>query len=186
MRLLAAIGGAAIEEFLARVAARVEVREGDEWVVLHVIDPRPLEEVTGLGRGLLGRGRRAEEMMRRMRDLAAENAGEELAVADRWLAARGIPHRVVGRTGRPEREIVAAAEDEGAELIVLGAGLGLGPGPGAHPLSPIARFVVDHALCDVLLLRPPEHRAGDAHDHPRPHGPHGPHGPHPHLPHHRP
>ncbi|HEX5506085.1 MAG TPA: universal stress protein [Thermomicrobiales bacterium] len=168
MRLLAAIGGAAIEDFLARVAARVEVRDGDEWVVLHVTDPRPLEEITGLGRGLLGRGRRAEEMVRRMRDLASRNAGEELAVADRWLAARGIPHRVVGRAGRPEREIVAAAEEEGVELIVLGAGLGLGPGPGAHPLSPIARFVVDHARCDVLLLRWPEQRVGAERAHPRP------------------
>ena len=153
MRMLVAIGGAAIDELLAHVAARVGNVE--EWIVLHVTDARPLDEVAGLGRGLLGRGRRADDLVARMRALAAESAGQELSRAGAWLAARGLPHRLVSRIGRPEREIIGVAAAERVELIALGAGLGVDPGPGVHPLSPIACFVVDHALCDVLLLRPP-------------------------------
>jgi nucleotide-binding universal stress UspA family protein len=92
----------------------------------------------------------------RIRESAAASAGRELALAGNWLAANGHHHRLLGRVGHPEREIIAAAAEERADLIVIGAGLGIDPGPGAHPLGPLARFVVDHALCDVLVLRPPE------------------------------
>ncbi|MYS14557.1 universal stress protein, partial [Streptomyces sp. SID4982] len=55
------------------------------------------------------------------------------------------------RSGRPEHEVVAAAE--GAGLLVLardGDRSRLGP----HSLGPAARFTVDHAPCPVLLVWP--------------------------------
>ena len=154
MRLLVTISGARIEAMLAQVAERVGRGADDEWLALHVTDTRPLDEAGQLGSGLLGRGRRAAEMLERIRETAAAAAGRELAIADTWLTEQGVRHRLISRTGRPEREIIAAAAAEHADLIALGAGLGADHGPGQHPLSPIARFVVDHALCDVLLLRP--------------------------------
>ncbi|MFD8804728.1 universal stress protein, partial [Streptomyces sp. NPDC059597] len=55
------------------------------------------------------------------------------------------------RSGRVEREVVAAAE--GADLLVLardGDRTRLGP----HSLGPASRFTVDHAPCPVLLVWP--------------------------------
>lgn len=58
MRILVAISGARIEQVLAPVLARVGRSRDDEWLLLHVTDTRPLEQVAGFGRGLLGRGAR--------------------------------------------------------------------------------------------------------------------------------
>ena len=55
------------------------------------------------------------------------------------------------RRGRVEREVVAAAQD--ADVLVLARDGGhdrLGP----RSLGPHARFVVDHAPCQVLLIWP--------------------------------
>lgn len=154
MRILVAISGARIEQVLAPVLARVGRSRDDEWLLLHVTDTRPLEQVAGFGRGLLGRGARADSTLRRMREVASRGASEELDAAMSWVAAQGLAGRRLARVGHPEREIIAAAASERADLLALGAGLGRDPGPGRYPLSPLARFVVDHALCDVLLLRP--------------------------------
>lgn len=59
------------------------------------------------------------------------------------------------REGRPEREIVQCASDWNADLIVICPRT---PGFGDPPLGPksvghVARFVLDHAPCPVLLVR---------------------------------
>ncbi|QBD77965.1 hypothetical protein EPA93_18975 [Ktedonosporobacter rubrisoli] len=59
------------------------------------------------------------------------------------------------RQGRAEREIVNCAAEWQADLIVIGSrspsyGVAIGPRSVGH----IARFVLDHAPCPVLLLRP--------------------------------
>ena len=62
----------------------------------------------------------------------------------------------IQRTGRPEREIVTAAQEWQADLIVIcprspqNASPVLGPKSVGH----VARFVLDHAPCPVLLVRP--------------------------------
>jgi nucleotide-binding universal stress UspA family protein len=58
--------------------------------------------------------------------------------------------------GQPEREIVLAARDWPAELVVVGARrhVGAPPPPGPHSVGHIARYVTDHAPCPVLLIRP--------------------------------
>ena len=61
------------------------------------------------------------------------------------------PCTQIERTGRIEREVVAAAE--GADLLILardGDRTRLGP----RSLGPASRFVVDHAPCPVLLVWP--------------------------------
>ena len=60
------------------------------------------------------------------------------------------------REGKPEREIVQCAAEWHADLILICprppgyAGPALGPKSVGH----VARFVLDHAPCPVLLLRP--------------------------------
>ena len=63
------------------------------------------------------------------------------------------------REGRPEREIAICAAEWQADLIILcsrSQGYGELP-PGPRAVGHVARFVLDHAPCPVLLVRP---RAG--------------------------
>ena len=71
------------------------------------------------------------------------------AAARGAFAGRDV--RVEQRSGRVEREVVAAAE--GMNLLVVardGDLRRLGP----HSLAPATRFVVDHAPCATLLVWP--------------------------------
>lgn len=63
---------------------------------------------------------------------------------------------LIRKEGRPEREIVNTATEWAADLVVIcprspqSAGPPLGPKSVGH----VARFVLDHAPCPVLLVRP--------------------------------
>jgi len=130
-----------------------------EWLLLHVLDTRPLEEAERALGGLLARGpRRAQAEQRMQRTVALTQEGIRAEI-DAWLQEKGKAAEVIIASGRPEHEILRVAEERGARLIVLRAGHpGPGPreGPGPRPLAPVARFVVDHALCHVLMLREQE------------------------------
>jgi nucleotide-binding universal stress UspA family protein len=60
------------------------------------------------------------------------------------------------RGGRPEREIVNLAAEWKADLVVIAPRAEYGDKPTIGPKSVghVARFVLDHAPCPVLLLRP--------------------------------
>ena len=65
------------------------------------------------------------------------------------------------RQGRPEREIVNCAAEWNADLIVI---CPRSPLSGSPPIGPksvghVARFVLDHAPCPVLLVRSTKARA---------------------------
>lgn len=129
-----------------------------DWLLLHVTDATPIAEARDAAAGLMGRtnwhGRVAERLEGAVADLAREIERETAA----WLAAvrPGREDRFIQSVGQLEREIIRVAEAEAVELLVIGAGLiqpGQHRGPGRVPLSPAARFVTDHARCDVLLLR---------------------------------
>ena len=62
----------------------------------------------------------------------------------------------IQRTGRPEREIVTLARERRADLVVICPRSPLSDGPALGPKSVghVARFVLDHAPCPVLLVRP--------------------------------
>jgi nucleotide-binding universal stress UspA family protein len=60
------------------------------------------------------------------------------------------------REGRPELEIVNAAAEWRADVILIcpRAEYGEPPHIGPRSVGHVARFVLDHAPCPVLLLRP--------------------------------
>ncbi|MFE9450963.1 universal stress protein [Streptomyces sp. NPDC006739] len=138
-------------------AVRAHAPDASEVVLLHVSEPGVPGLAHGAFAGLLGRGRPrghrpAEGWGRdpgdRLEDLGVTSAAELLRAAAERL---GRPCSRLERTGRVEREVVAAAE--GAGLLVLardGDRSRLGP----HSLGPPSRFVVDHAPCPVLLVWP--------------------------------
>lgn len=178
-RVLVAVSGRLFQEFLDQVLGQLDWT-GAELHLLHIVDTRPLREF-GLAAGRLpGRAGQAFERLREMGSLGAEAGQKMLAEAEAVAAGRlpaGTVIRRWQRTGVPEHEIVGAAYEAGATLIVLGAAEDpAGPpppserhgrfepggrpappheGPSKFPrrhLSPTVRFVVDHAPCDVLLL----------------------------------
>jgi nucleotide-binding universal stress UspA family protein len=143
-------------------AARAHAPADAEIVLLHVLDTEVPAVAHGAFAGLLGRGhpagRRpaagtaAERWGRDPGDAAEETAADAEQHLLRAAAERlGRPCSQQTRTGRPEREVVAAAD--GADLLVLardGDLSHLGP----HSLGHATRFVVDHSPCPVLLVWP--------------------------------
>jgi nucleotide-binding universal stress UspA family protein len=153
-------------------AARTHAPEGAEIVLLHVSGDDVAGAAHGAYAGLLGRRHPEHDPGTRLERLAADSAERLLAAAaerlDRPCARRA-------RTGRPEREIVAATE--GVDLLVLardGDRDHLGP----RSLGPASRFVVDHAPCPVLLVWPDPPPAVETLP-PPPSPPPPPHGPPP-------
>jgi len=78
----------------------------------------------------------------------AQTDGE--AMAER-LTSIGIPATADVRNGDPAHEILAAAEDHGSDLIVIGS-RGLGAVE-RLVLGSVARNVAIHARCSVLIVR---------------------------------
>lgn len=156
-------------------AAAPVIPAGASVTLLHVT-PGDIDELPeAAAGGLLGRyrrpGRHAYE------EAADEAASEILAVATRRL---GPEVGLLERHGRVEREVVSAAAEARADLLVVardGDRSRLGP----HSLGHATRFVVDHAPCSVLLVWPEEPPGVESIPAPK-HGPHGhppPHGPPP-------
>jgi len=142
----------------------------EDVTLLHVTDAAALDAAHGAFTGLLGRtGADPETQLAAM----AETAASELldAAADRL----GRPCQRLRRLGRPEHEVVTAAQ--GAALLVV-AREGAVAGP--KSLGKAARFVVDHATCPVLLIWAGPVLAGPPPPPKPPHGERPPHGRHPH------
>ncbi len=179
-RVLVAVSGLLVSEFLGRLLNQL-AWTGVELDLLHIVDTRPLREYGLAVGGLPGRAGQISERLRQMGALGAEAGRRMLEEAEAFVAPHlptGATIRRLQRTGVPEHEIIAAAYEIEASLIVLGAAEDPAPppprnGPGPRPhegkrppslppdhppkfphrhLSPTVRFVVDHAPCDVLLL----------------------------------
>lgn len=167
-------------------AARAACPETAEVTLLHVSSADVTAVSGGAFAGLLGRGRGGERDPGRRVQLLSEQAAQQLLADARDLFDR--PAQLRSRTGRVEREVIAAAD--GMDVLVLardGDRSRLGP----HSLGPDSRFVVDHAPCTVVLawpdqvpsvsaIPPPPGKERPAHqDHlPPPGPPRGPGPPH--------
>jgi nucleotide-binding universal stress UspA family protein len=129
-------------------AARSYVTPDADIVLLHVTAEDVPAAAHHAYTGLLGRGHRERDPGARLEELAATSAQELLDAAATRLDRRCSRTE---RVGRPEREVVAAAES--ADLVIIardGDLTRLGP----KSLGPVGRFVVDHAPCPVLLVWP--------------------------------
>ncbi|MHB9856776.1 universal stress protein [Streptomyces sp. YIM S03343] len=147
-------------------AARTHTPKGADVVLLHVTGPEVPGAAHGAYAGLLGRARPDRDPGTRVEHLAAA-AGERLLASAAERLGRPCARRE--RSGRVEREVVAAAE--GADLLILardGDRTHLGP----HSLGPASRFIVDHAPCPVLLVWPETAPSTATIPPPPPHPPH--------------
>jgi nucleotide-binding universal stress UspA family protein len=153
MRVLCAIGQRGGPELVQRVGTVIGGRP--ELLLLHVIDSGPRHDLEHL-RGPLRHGPLDKPGREQALRAAEEGAGkaaldEALAVAQ----AAGFSSKILLERGKPEQVIVRVACDEAVSLIVLWAREGAEGRPSIGPASVghIARFVLDHASCDVFLLR---------------------------------
>jgi nucleotide-binding universal stress UspA family protein len=137
-------------------AAATTLHPSLTWLLLFVSDTRPEEEVARALSRLPGRGPGRHRAEARLHDADQWSEAQVQAEARTWLTRTGREAELIVTSGRPEREILRVAEERGVGVIALGGGRGLAgryPGPGSYPLSPVARYVIDHARGDVLLLR---------------------------------
>ncbi|MBP2320334.1 nucleotide-binding universal stress UspA family protein [Kibdelosporangium banguiense] len=110
--------------------------------LLHVTDVSGAAH--GAFAGLLGRADPHRDPGIRLESMAA--AGPLLDAAAQRLDR---PCTRLERAGRIEREVIDAAQ--GADLLIVSRD---NDHPGPKSLGPATRFVVDHAPCPVLLVRP--------------------------------
>lgn len=90
-------------------------------------------------------------------DDAVSEARRALAAITRQFATPELPIRQVVRFGTIGGEILAEAEDGGADLIVMASHR---PEMTDYLIGPNAAYVVRHAPCSVLVLRPQAPAAG--------------------------
>jgi nucleotide-binding universal stress UspA family protein len=95
------------------------------------------------------RGRRHEEVMTRMAELAGEAAQALLDDAAERLDDGSVTMYTLAESGLPEDVVMQAAAD--ADLLVIARD---SRHPSPHSIGHAARFVVDHAPCNVLLVWP--------------------------------
>jgi nucleotide-binding universal stress UspA family protein len=165
MRALFCLDGSNTERLVRQAFALLNSNDL-RLVVLHVVDSGPSHEIERLRQRFIGMGQRGADLLAQMMQAEQEQGNEVLATAQATLRRHwpgGAPGEdqvegVVLR-GRPEQEIARLSMTMPIDLIVIGARRALGPHEPPHPPGPksighVARFVLDHAPCPVLLLRP--------------------------------
>lgn len=165
MRVLCCLDGTNTERLVRQAFALLNAHDL-RLVLLYVIDTGPGHEMERLRQRYLGLGQRGADLLAQASQVEQEQGAEIVAAAQAIFRAQwpGEPpgaeqiESVLVR-GKPEQEIVRAAASMSTDLILVCNRRVLTPGEPPHPSGPksvghVARFVLDHAPCPVLLLRP--------------------------------
>jgi nucleotide-binding universal stress UspA family protein len=156
MKILCAIGQRDGPQIIQRLAAMLGSQH--EISLLHVLDTGPRHGLEDFLRspGPVPHQRPLPPHQTRELD-EAEQTASQAALTEAIEAAQKAGFSVVGeiQRGRPEQMIVQTAHTRESQLIAIRASEGSQGRPQIGPASVghTARFVLDHAPCDVLLLR---------------------------------
>jgi nucleotide-binding universal stress UspA family protein len=150
MRVLGCLDGTNIEQVSKAISSFLH----DGTLVLgllYVIDTGPHEEMERKRERLLRPHELPPARRTQMQQAEQASALDILEEGTRYLPGA----EKLQRQGRPEREIVNCAAEWNADLIVICPRSPLSGGPPIGPKSVrhVARFVLDHAPCPVLLTR---------------------------------
>ncbi len=151
MKVLCCLDGTNIEQISSAVK-RMLIANQLTVGLIYVIDSGPHGELERQRERFLRtpalNPRRNEQMQN------AESSAAQDILEEGTLSLPGAER--TQKTGRPEREIVNYALEWHADLIVIcpRSPLGGGPTMGPKSVGHVARFVLDHAPCPVLLVRP--------------------------------
>ncbi|GHO70755.1 hypothetical protein KSC_096470 [Ktedonobacter sp. SOSP1-52] len=155
MRVLCCLDSFNVEELGGALASLLRAEE-KTLGALYVTDTGPQEDMKRQRERFLRPSRSMLPRHEQMRQAEEGLAQEVLSEARQHLGTYSTHVELLQRVGRPEREIVQLATEWQADLIVIcprsprGGGPALGPKSVGH----VARFVLDHAPCPVLLVRP--------------------------------
>lgn len=165
MRVLCCLDGSNTDRLARQVFTLLSATDL-RLVLLYVIDTGPGHEMERMRQRYMGIGQRGAERFGQMAQAEDEQGQEILTTAQTTFRAQwpgGAPGaeqiESVALRGRPEQEIVRLGAERSIDLIVVCNRRVLGPHEPPHPAGPksvghVARFVLDHAPCPVLLLRP--------------------------------
>ena len=151
MRVLCCLDGTNVEQ-VNKATEMLSTSQPLTIGLIYVTDTGPRHDIEHLRERFLrppGPPPPREEEMRQAEKASAQDILDE-----------GLHHfpgaEALQRQGRPEREIVNTAAELQADLVII---CPRAEYAGRHTIGPksvghVARFVVDHAPCPVLLVRP--------------------------------
>ena len=151
MRVLCCLDGSNIEQ-IHRAIESIFLKDALIIGFLYVLDVGPRKEVERQTGPLLRHVRPDTARYEQMRQAEEATAQEILAEGHTYYPDA----ETIQREGRPEREIVNYAVEWNADVIMI---CPRSPQHGIPTIGPksvghVARFVLDHAPCPVLLVRP--------------------------------
>jgi nucleotide-binding universal stress UspA family protein len=150
MRVLCCLDGTNAEQ-VAKAAQLLSAHQPPVLTLLHVIDDEPRTEIGRLRERFF---RRSPHQLPHEKDIleSEKSASKEILNAGvKWFGEA----ETIEREGRPGHEIVNVAAEWRADVVVIcaraqyGGRASIGPKSVGH----VARFVLDHAPCPVLLVR---------------------------------
>ena len=150
MRVLCCLDGSNTEPISRALSSLIATDERTVGL-LYVTDTGPHHEMERKREGLLRPRHPSGPLREKIQQAEVFAAQDILQEGLRYLPQA----QKLSREGRPEQEIVQCASQWHADLIVIcprSPGFG-GPAVGPKSVGHVARFVLDHAPCPVLLVR---------------------------------
>lgn len=150
MRVLCCLDGSNVEQ-ISQAASTMLRADTLSLGAMYVIDTGPQGEMERQRERYFRTGPLSSSRKEQMQQAERSAAQEILDEASRYLPGA----EMLLKTGKPEREIVASAVAWRADLIIICPRSPNKPGAPTGPKSVghVARFVLDHAPCPVLLVR---------------------------------
>lgn len=151
MRVLCCLDGSNTEPISRALSSLIATDERTVGL-LYVTDTGPHHEMERKREGLLRPRHPSGPLHEKIQQAEVFAAQDILQEGLRYLPQA----QTLAREGRPEQEIVQCASQWHADLIVIcprSPAFG-GPAVGPKSVGHVARFVLDHAPCPVLLVRP--------------------------------
>jgi nucleotide-binding universal stress UspA family protein len=151
MRILCCLDGTNVEQ-VSKATTMLSQTQSNTVGLLYVIDTGPRKDIAHTRERFFrpaGPPPLREEEMRKADETSAQDILNE--------GLRYLPGaEMIQRQGRPEREIVNTAPEWQADLVIIcsRAEYGYKPTIGPKSVGHTARFVLDHAPCPALLVRP--------------------------------
>jgi nucleotide-binding universal stress UspA family protein len=151
MRVLCCLDGTNVEQ-VSRATEMLSTTPPKTLGLLHVIDTGPRKDIEHTRERFL---RRPDPPPLREHQMEEAERTSAQDILDEGLRCFGGAE-ALQRKGRPEREIVNLAAEWEADLVIVcpRAEHRSKPAIGPKSVGHTARFVIDHAPCPVLLVRP--------------------------------